>query len=113
MKRPASAGVILVTGMYPFIRRTAIGFTLGILFELLRDHTWKCCRRSDRIVAEKVMMMNDLVEVLYVYRCTACGHRAELHLPDDSHDGEARPVVLLSVSSGTVASRLRIAPNGS
>jgi predicted nucleic acid-binding Zn ribbon protein len=35
------------------------------------------------------MMMNDLVEVLYVYRCTACGHRAELHLPDDSHDGEA------------------------
>jgi rRNA maturation endonuclease Nob1 len=27
--------------------------------------------------------------VLYVYRCTVCGHRAEFHLPDDSHDGEA------------------------
>jgi predicted nucleic acid-binding Zn ribbon protein len=35
------------------------------------------------------MMMDDPVEVFYVYRCTACGHRAELHLPDDSHDGGA------------------------
>jgi predicted nucleic acid-binding Zn ribbon protein len=35
------------------------------------------------------MMMNDPVKVLYVYRCAACGHRDELHLPDDTHDGEA------------------------
>ena len=27
-------------------------------------------------------------EVLYVYRCAACGHRAEVHFSDDSHDGE-------------------------
>ena len=26
--------------------------------------------------------------VLYVYRCTACGHAGEAHLDDDSHDGE-------------------------
>jgi len=26
--------------------------------------------------------------VLYVYRCTACGHAGELHLDDDSHEGE-------------------------
>jgi predicted nucleic acid-binding Zn ribbon protein len=29
------------------------------------------------------------VEVLYVYRCITCGHRAEVHFADDSHDGEA------------------------
>ena len=34
------------------------------------------------------MITNDPVEVPYVYRCTACGHRPELHLSDDSHDGE-------------------------
>ena len=27
-------------------------------------------------------------EVLYVYRCTSCGHRGEVHFADDSHDGE-------------------------
>ncbi len=27
-------------------------------------------------------------EVLYTYHCAACGHRAELRFPDDSHDGE-------------------------
>ena len=26
--------------------------------------------------------------VLYVYRCQACGHRGDIHLADDSHDGE-------------------------
>ena len=26
--------------------------------------------------------------VLYVYRCTACGHAGEVHLADDAHDGE-------------------------
>lgn len=28
-------------------------------------------------------------QVLYVYRCPACRHRGEVHLPDDTHDGEA------------------------
>lgn len=27
-------------------------------------------------------------QVLYVYRCTACGHRGEAHFDDDSHDGK-------------------------
>ena len=27
--------------------------------------------------------------VLYVYRCNACGHAGEVHLDDDSHDGES------------------------
>jgi hypothetical protein len=39
-----------MNGMCRSIRRTTIGFTLGIFFELGRDHTWKCCRRSDGIV---------------------------------------------------------------
>jgi predicted nucleic acid-binding Zn ribbon protein len=26
--------------------------------------------------------------VLYVYRCPACGHAGEVHLDDDSHEGE-------------------------
>lgn len=29
------------------------------------------------------------LSVLYVYRCPACRHRGEAHLPDDTHDGEA------------------------
>ncbi|MBR8186572.1 hypothetical protein C6Q14_27110 [Burkholderia ambifaria] len=29
------------------------------------------------------------MSVLYVYRCPACGHRGEVHHPDDSHDGAA------------------------
>jgi hypothetical protein len=40
-------------------------------------------------------------QVLYVYRCSSCGHRGWLHLDDDSHDGGAHdcdlcraPVVL-------------------
>lgn len=27
--------------------------------------------------------------VLYVYRCAACGHRGWVRLADDSHDGES------------------------
>jgi len=27
-------------------------------------------------------------QVLYVYRCSACGHRGDVHLPDDTHEGE-------------------------
>jgi len=27
-------------------------------------------------------------KVLYFYRCAACGHRGEVRLADDSHDGE-------------------------
>jgi predicted nucleic acid-binding Zn ribbon protein len=27
--------------------------------------------------------------VLYVYRCAACGHRGEVHLAGDSQDGES------------------------
>ncbi|RQR65648.1 zinc ribbon domain-containing protein [Burkholderia sp. Bp9125] len=26
--------------------------------------------------------------VLYVYRCPTCGHAGEVHLDDDSHEGE-------------------------
>jgi len=29
------------------------------------------------------------MSVLYVYRCQACGHRGEIHHPDDSYDGSA------------------------
>jgi DNA-binding XRE family transcriptional regulator/DNA-directed RNA polymerase subunit RPC12/RpoP len=29
------------------------------------------------------------MSVLYVYRCSACGHRGQVHHPDDSHDGTA------------------------
>ncbi|MGF6812810.1 putative nucleic acid-binding Zn ribbon protein [Paraburkholderia sp. Clong3] len=28
-------------------------------------------------------------KVLYVYRCTVCGHRGEARLDEGSHDGEA------------------------
>lgn len=28
-------------------------------------------------------------KVLYVYRCSACGHRGEIHLDGDAHDGKA------------------------
>ncbi len=31
---------------------------------------------------------DDLRPVLYVYRCSACRHRGEVRLADDSHDGE-------------------------
>lgn len=34
-------------------------------------------------------MSADSVPVLYVYRCDACGHKGEAHLPGDEHDGEA------------------------
>jgi len=26
--------------------------------------------------------------VLYVYRCSSCGSRGQVHLPGDGHDGE-------------------------
>lgn len=29
----------------------------------------------------------DQPDVLYVYRCDACGHRGETHRPGDDHDG--------------------------
>lgn len=29
------------------------------------------------------------MSVLYVYRCPACGHRGQIHHPDDSYDGAA------------------------
>jgi len=32
--------------------------------------------------------MSAPAEVLYVYCCTSCGHRCEVHFADDSHDGE-------------------------
>lgn len=28
--------------------------------------------------------------VLYVYRCPSCDHRGQVHLDDDSHEGETR-----------------------
>lgn len=33
--------------------------------------------------------MNTASQVLYVYHCSACGHRGNVHLPGDTHDGEA------------------------
>jgi len=32
--------------------------------------------------------MSAPAEVFYVYCCTSCGHRGEVHFADDSHDGE-------------------------
>jgi hypothetical protein len=29
--------------------------------------------------------------VLYVYRCAQCGHRGQVHLAGDSHDGAPQP----------------------
>lgn len=29
-------------------------------------------------------------QVLYVYRCSACGYRGEQRLPGDCHDGEEK-----------------------
>ncbi|GAA0839802.1 DNA-directed RNA polymerase subunit RPC12/RpoP [Cupriavidus metallidurans] len=28
-------------------------------------------------------------QVLYVYRCSACDHRGQVHFDDDTHDGDA------------------------
>jgi hypothetical protein len=56
-------------------------------------------------------MMNDQVEVLYVYRCTACAMALSFicrTTHTTARPPSARPVALLSVSSGTVASRLRL-----
>lgn len=30
----------------------------------------------------------DEIKVLYVYTCAECGHRGEMHLVGDGHDGE-------------------------
>jgi predicted SprT family Zn-dependent metalloprotease len=55
--------------------------------------------------------MNELLPgtVRYVYRCDACDHRGEVHLNDDSHDGEASrcaacraPVVLALAENATL-----------
>jgi predicted nucleic acid-binding Zn ribbon protein len=32
--------------------------------------------------------MSDQRDVLYTYRCKACGHSGQRRLPDETHDGE-------------------------
>lgn len=55
--------------------------------------------------------MEDTAQVLYVYRCSACGVWGEVRLPGDTHDGEAArcrscggPVVLEWDGGVTLAS---------
>lgn len=37
--------------------------------------------------SRRQMPNSDTDQVLYVYRCGACGHSGEQHRPGDSHDG--------------------------
>lgn len=41
-------------------------------------------------VAGLLLLTASLTTSENTYRCTSCGHRGQVHLDDDSHQGEAR-----------------------